>query len=1308
MSSNYYTQTPNFISAASEDVDPRTRLFGFQHQLGKLTGNNGMGPTLDLTMTYSPTTSVDNFLLGTGVILALTNYDKNSFTLSLNSGEVYKTLENSGSDDDYFEIKQCKIKSFIAKKLDQNNYSVTDHDGNTTYLQDLSAGICLPVKIYTPLGRSLTLNWDYNDYGQTYLQSVIDDSNVTLLSAEYDNNNQGLILHFLPESVDNYESYTLTTYTSNGYLTQITNSALAAETSWNFEYNDVGISGLLTLTKIQTPTGLTKEVIYNGGLTDCIMAFPDDAGQEPLPAVTTLTVTPGFNQAQMVITFSPSEGYFQNYLGWGGQLGSAWDADSDNLYNVLDENYFYQTVETLVSADPDIDPIIITYTYNNYHLLVSHNSTQGDKVHEVEMTYYAEPSAGFDQQPTQFQYPKLQKATWCDTGGSYSEYTAYTYNEDGNQVRIISNSDASGQPTTISTITDTVYYSADGEVDSSDLSTGCPADPVGLPRNLKSRTTTPPVINGYDDVPVTTSFYRYARLDSLDGVNALEYTLTPVQETHTSSAVDSPTGRLLVRTMTFYTDTLSPHYGRPLQQAVDTYDINDNTGTISYPQTLDFTWDIDGDALYESQVLTTFDGLTHSSSMSYSRFTHRLWTVTDYLNNEVEITHDPIGRPISETRNKNSEYERTITTEYHLETQDGKVSAIYTLKSDELGNATRIDHDGMGRPIAQHQNAADFDAPDTWSTTALFDWDDLGRALQQTGQDFISPVDDNINPDYIMTEHNKFDNWGQHTLSIMSSGQNSSVISDPIARYTISQLQVADGSLKLGSSRSDYNELNMLISQTTRDKNGNDYSIESYEYDGIGQLRKVTDPLQHVTTYTYDPFGRISTQTLPNGDVQSWTYMPFTHANLSETVSLNKQEMGSRLFDGLGRLYSSTCGGRTQSATYTGEKLVPDTTTNASNQTLTFKYYEQLDLSINTITGEKLSQVFEYENSTGRLLSSSEGGGRSNSFSWLPSGLSDAPSSTTASGVTRQTIQTWSLLGKLMSNQDVAGNTMSITYDGFGRIHVIDDPQVTVTLTPDPAGRLYTQKVDAKNGTDSLITTLYWDDYSREQGREIAPSSGSPLYIGQTYNLNSQLETRTTTLKGDTEDDDIVLRAESFFYDERNRLTDYLCEGTELPTDAYGYTFSKQHFELNSYSNILTCDTTLSDGSVDTTTFNYENTDDPCQLTSLTHTLTSHYPASIVLAYNDDGRMTTDESGRILTYDEAGRLTNISGEDGSSEYAYDAFNTLVTQFLNNQETRELYYAGNTLMSEIQTENEVITRNIPGVSGTSAVSDESLA
>ena len=71
MTAQYYTQTPNFISAISDDVDPRTRLFGFQHSLGIVTGNNGMGPELDLALIYSPTTSDNSFHLGTGILIGI-------------------------------------------------------------------------------------------------------------------------------------------------------------------------------------------------------------------------------------------------------------------------------------------------------------------------------------------------------------------------------------------------------------------------------------------------------------------------------------------------------------------------------------------------------------------------------------------------------------------------------------------------------------------------------------------------------------------------------------------------------------------------------------------------------------------------------------------------------------------------------------------------------------------------------------------------------------------------------------------------------------------------------------------------------------------------------------------------------------------------------------------------------------------------------------------------------------------------------------------------------------------------------------
>ncbi len=182
MSSQYYTQTPNFISATSEDVDPRTRLFGFQQNIGRVTGNNGMGPQFDFTMTYSATTSDDLYHLGIGVLVALSLYDKNSGSLSLNSGESFQINESGGTP----EVQQKKINTFQITKFDDRNYRIFECSGEITDLQDVDgSGVCRPVKIYSPLGHTLSLTWSFTNYGML-LQSVTDDEDTTLCSLTYD------------------------------------------------------------------------------------------------------------------------------------------------------------------------------------------------------------------------------------------------------------------------------------------------------------------------------------------------------------------------------------------------------------------------------------------------------------------------------------------------------------------------------------------------------------------------------------------------------------------------------------------------------------------------------------------------------------------------------------------------------------------------------------------------------------------------------------------------------------------------------------------------------------------------------------------------------------------------------------------------------------------------------------------------------------------------------------------------------------------------------------------------------------------
>ncbi|MCP9267796.1 hypothetical protein M5U04_06685 [Xenorhabdus sp. XENO-1] len=1339
MNNNYYTQTSNFISATSNDVDPRTRLFGLQHSLGKITGNDGMGPDLNFTITYSPTTSTDPFLLGTGFLFAFDYYDKNSLTLMLNSGESYKTNENININDNYFEIMQYKMISTLVEKLDANNYRIINRNGEITELQDIGNGLCTPVKIYSPLGYFLSLSWDYDNYSRPYLSSVIDNNGDELYSSTYDENNAGLSMTFWP---DKTESYSLAFSTGNGYLNTIYCSALPDSAYWSFGYKDVGVSGLLTLTRIQTPTGLIKEVSYNNDLSTGLMLFPDEAGLDPLPAVTKLTVSPGQGQGQpdIVTLYAPTEDYFPNYLGYGGQLGAAWNPDSDALYGLLDQDYQYQT--TVTHPVDEGSEAVTVYTYNNYHLLLSTETTQGTTTHRTDMEYYALPGENFENQPTQFQYPKQQAETWSDTSlpsdkQERSEITLFEYDENGN---LLSQTAPDG------TVMTYVYYPAEGETstDSSYYSvnidykmTGCPADPNGFTKWLKYQITTPPIVDGYTDLLPQITLYRYGSQEPLSN-SPVTLAVLPLQETSTECLQDDQTitvdvPPLQTREINSYeTDSASPFFGR-ITSIYETFYAKDAN---TYTQVRDHAYRIADDndlsvndsrpaeeSYVEEVTTTSYDGYSITTSERYSCFTHQVWSSIDDLGNKTDSYYDALGRIIGQTRHDDdSEYRVSSATSYTLAPD---TDGIYTESEDNNGNISREYFDGMGRPIRLSVNGIDYDQEDVWYDISTTEYDCWGRVSEQEIADYYYS-DDKIDTSSF-TSKLHFDDWGRLSQVDYSGLKSSYQSYDPINQRQMETQRVPSGSLKLGWQQTDYNAQGLPVTSTLLDQNQQYYSQTQNEYDGLKRLRKYTDELEHVTQYTYDAFNRLLTKTLPDGTALSWEYDPSTSASLQTRVKITyvdeqgvsqQVEMGTQTFDGLGRMTQSSCGGRIENYGYDDSNTVPSWAEDAKQQVLYYGYIPQLDNALATtsdnqdVSASAWVQNFTYQNTTGLLLSASESNSQSEVREWWPSGKIKQQTFTPASAITRESTNDWSLLGKLQNYDDIGGNQQTVTYDTFGRPWILDDPQASMTLHYDDAGRLQTQTVEDKNSSDSITITLELDDFDRETLRTIQTSNNDTLVIKHSYYLNNQLNTREV-LQGDNR-----LRLESFIYDNRNRLQQYTCEGSELPQDAYGQQIVALDFSpdpntypgalaLDAFSNIHTCVTTLADGNVDIATFEYTNSDDPTQLMAVSHTLTTHYPERIELKYDDNGRMILDEAGRTLTYDLAGRLTNVSGTDGNSVYAYDSFDQLVMQSLNDNDTRELYYHGDRLVNELHVEQQQHSRFIPGLSGVAAVSDETL-
>ncbi|MDE1167222.1 MAG: hypothetical protein PW845_18055 [Pseudomonas sp.] len=85
-------QNDEIFNAATQKrnwVDPRTGLFEAYIPLPSITGNNGSGPVVDMSLFYTPVVN-NAAALGDGWSFAFTFYDVRTKLLTLHTGEVLK------------------------------------------------------------------------------------------------------------------------------------------------------------------------------------------------------------------------------------------------------------------------------------------------------------------------------------------------------------------------------------------------------------------------------------------------------------------------------------------------------------------------------------------------------------------------------------------------------------------------------------------------------------------------------------------------------------------------------------------------------------------------------------------------------------------------------------------------------------------------------------------------------------------------------------------------------------------------------------------------------------------------------------------------------------------------------------------------------------------------------------------------------------------------------------------------------------------------------------------------------------------
>lgn len=1283
-SPTFFTHAGNFTSAVSGTVDPRSGLYGVIVSLGQITGNRGLGPVLPLNLSYSAMSSIHgnrgggDLGFGVGVSLGLSVYDAYNRRLLLSNGAQYKVLEqdiSQGQGNGQLKLDQTLLDTVLFEKFD-DCYKIIYKSGHVEILMgpQKASNLKFPTQMLTPAGHALTFNWDYSQ-DPIRLKSITDDtttnSNSTILLS-FDSSTS--VFEFFPGQAEGYK-VTLT-YTTEGdalnFLTGISNQSVEPSLNWTLNYGWVGDnqSWGKWLTSIDAPGGATESVEYRWW-DSYGHRFPNAANLPVLPAVYTYTQHVGAQQPDIKTTYDYTE---NNFVGYGSDAD--WSVDRENLYDIIGD-YEYSSTETCGT-------LVTTRTYDKYHLQKNEsisvvNETTTLTTRETQVKYYADYSISFEQQEKYAQLPKTKTISWSKGTSNQSETTSYQWDEWGNSTQ---RTDPDGVITTWS------YYAGGAD----DPDGNCPKDPNGFTRFIKSVKVDPTGFNktsySVQDAPVKQVNYRYVSATPVPGseVNGL------VLKSYESSTSDE----LLLSETTFGYAQDSGNVGRLINR-IHTHHPNDGSGK-SYATTEAFSCVDDSslsNALLYTHSVSSYDKLSKSRSRSSSRFTSRVLRETNAQGVTNTYAYDGLGRVLERKLAVGSSYENPMTWDYIV--TGGSDEAFQVITTDCNKNKRCQGLDGAGRVVYEATNHVDAGVDEIKYQATLQTYDAMGRALETTHTDWL------LDPatSYQRVGTISYDDFGQaYRVDYLDEGTYSIKSYDPIALTT---------TVSSGGTNSTTGSLQTGLTVTTYDVSGNPIKVARYAtdadvtsdtpdscrtmiYDGLHQLRSKIDEAGNTTTYEYDGWSRVIKTTLPAttdvdknrtpGTVITHSYRSDSGAKDVTEIQANAASLGSRQFDGFGRLTSATIGGRPWEHYYLADTDERPTTVTAPDGVVRkHTYVAELGNRIHTLTAPStnpsITQDFEYTEVG--VLSAATEGPSTRQYQQHVSGRPKIQQTSFDDMDSSATYDQYTVGGKLYRYIYVDGTAQIVKRNQWGQVSAIGDGTATVTLHRDPAGRLIGWTTEDQSGNSHLLdvqSTL--DGYGREVTRTLLENGAQQWQITQSWNEKNLLTVRTTYHPTSE------YRKETFTYDECDRLIHWVCTGA-LPSDRYGNPMQEQKFYFDSFNNVTSVTTTFSDKSSNVATFTYGDSADPCKLISVANTHAS-YPPLATITYDAAGRITNDGMGQVFNYDALGRMESVesalTGHRGG--YAYDAHNRIFKQTIDGQkDPTYFYYKANELVNVIQ-------------------------
>lgn len=1230
----------NATSQKRNVVDPRTGLFEIYVPLGSITGNNGNGPVVDLSLYNTPTIN-NEAGLGDGTWQAFTIYSETHKKLTLHTGEVLELEKSKGLKNSAVFAEWASEKKLIVQRKGGRKEVLSLLEGTGTYL---------PESLTTDGFNSVFFTWMKTPHvieGKTYYQiqlTEIRDATRRLLDVVYTTSDpnttpvlQSVKFIFWPDDVAQTLTYTLDI---KDYALQ--SVSLGDNIQSTFEYLDHPVCGWL-LTKITNFDGLQEVVVYK----DNGLKFPDNPKLSALPCVSTHTLTPNGGGTPVITTYE---------------------------YERQDPTK-YRTI--MREGVPAIRTTV--YQYNAQHDVTSETLTQGAAKTQTDYEMVAQEN--ILTRSTNTTYSKANKSRKETNENNFNTNSALTRNK---QREVTTKSDYI--PTRQLSDRGIVTGLSQGGVKARSLLnaisgppySGAPAPWGAIPSALNGAFKSTFVDTEFVETPGLLSIipglipgllpellgvlqfklHGYKNLDGLSEAK-LESTL------QVSLATDQLADAALIGQRFEYFESDDFRKGRKKSIKQATLKNSNRESDVEEPlRSFDYT--VGGIGNTELTTTTTDsddNGNQRISSETHSILSGRLIRQVDADGNHTEYAYNPYGQLVTLTVCAQSATYRQVTT--YTYPAPGQVQV-----TDPNGQTRLSQYDGQDRLVSEYLVEGG-----QQKRTKTVSYDHIGRELRTTRFDYHE--DGTQINDW---QELKYDDWNQVCGRKYIDGLEDFDFYDPVA---LTRTQWTGKATDKHGTVTSYDLDRTIKKVEWKGLDGKVYQTQTATYSRARQVKQLhTDGEQGITTigYTYDGSGRLLSEKhsekgkglLDPSVVYTYYYTYPKHWLLREAEQVEiefagkRQTLGKRFFDSWGRVTSLTRGTCTETYTYTGASLVPASTETAEHSTLQHEYIKELGNRLaktrTTKTGEQ--KTFTYAYGEQGIATASEGEHllQYNHDRYLRVTQQHVQ---TQPGQAKEVLTSYSKDGRVLDTTDPLGIKTLFFYNSKdGRRYATNNYHFTGTHIYEEQGLLQREIIEGPYNTSDSKVAFYvdytYDAQQRETSRQFTLTGKVDLKLESTYYADDKL--KSVQLKqGNT-----VLGSRSLTYTPGGRLKACTTTGVWRPKNPKNKEIDKQEFTYDALGNVTTCITTF--GTAKNTATNTYDSVNSFRLAKVENTHTD-YPTAANLSYDLAGRVTQDQTGKKYTYDWLGRLIQA----GSTHYSYDPTDRLTVRDQDGEQTQVIYH-----------------------------------